>query len=201
MKMGKRYVLCMMATMLCMLPLSADTNELRNAAGTTLRFPEVSGRHVLIVGASESFPTGILETACSRIILMTRMPVKWDVAPAEGESAIGLARKLLGCDNVAAVVVMAESPDAPSLVAMPEQRIVVLNPVAWSSGCAGPGIFEKRSVKMVERGFCAVMGATLAPVFTMEDLDKLRSGIAPSVITSVFRYGKALGLEPMRPVQ
>ena len=176
---------------------AADAQTVAAVAG--LRFPEVTGRHVLVAGASRNISTNALETACSRIILMTRIPVKWAIFANHDGTVMEVAEKSLKAPDVAAVVLAMDAAGGPSLMAMPEQRIVALNPTAWLEYGVGEAAAEQRSIKMIERGFCAAMGATLAPVFSTKDLDNLRSGIAPSVMTSIFRYGKALGLERMKP--
>lgn len=165
-----------------------------------LLFPEITGPHVLIVSASGLAGTNLLEMTRQRLMTVLRLPVKAEFRLFDG-SAAELAKAALAKPDVVAVVAIKDELGAPSLVAMPEQKIVLINPLAWCPPGTDAELAEKRVGKMIQRGFCAVLGATVAPVFSAKDLDALRGGIAPSVLSSVFRYGSALGLEHMTPLQ
>ena len=173
---------------------------LRTNANFRITFPEVTGPHVLFVSASEKAGTNTLNKARDAIMMMLRMPIRTEVRQFDG-CAVEFAEKVLKEADVAAVVVVKDDPRAPSLVSLPEKRIAILNPLAYCPEGTAAALAEARVVKMLQRGYCAVMGATLAPVFSAEDLDALHGGIAPSALNSVFRYGKVLGMERMTPIE
>ena len=172
---------------------------LRTNANFRIAFPEVSGPHVLFVSASDKVGTNTLDRARDAIMMMLRMPIRTEVRAFTG-CAVEYGEKVLKESNVAAVVIVRDDPKAPSLVAMPEKRIAIVNPLAYCPDGTARELVDSRMGKMLQRGYCAVMGATLAPVFSVADLDALRGGIAPSALNSVFRYGKALGMERMTPI-
>lgn len=169
------------------------------AAGQKIEFPEVTGPHVLLASCSKMVDAALLEEVRAQIMMMLRMPIKTSWHEFDG-SAADYAAKLLREANVAAVVVVKDEAGAPSLLAMPEQKMVIINPLAWCPEGTDKALSDARMRKMLQRGYCAAMGAALAPVFSAEDLDALRGGIAPAAINSVFRYGKVLGMERMTPV-
>lgn len=172
---------------------------LRANTNMNATFPEITGAHVLFVSSSDKVGTNVLNRARDGLMMMLRMPIKAEVRAFEG-CAVEYAEKVLGETNVAAVVVVKDDPRAPSLVSFPEKKIVVINPLAYCPEGTSGELIEARMNKMLQRGFCAVMGATLAPVFSVEDLDALKGGVAPSVLSSVYRYGKALGIERVNPI-
>lgn len=172
---------------------------LRTNANLRITFPEVVGPHVLLVSASDKVNTNVLEEAKNQIMMMLRMPVKTAVRTFD-EDAVAFASKVLMEPNVAAIVVVKDKLGAPSLMALPEKKIVVINPLAYCQVGTDKTVADARMRKMLQRGYCAVLGAPLAPVFGVEDLDALHGGIAPAAVQSVFRYGRVLGMERMTPI-
>ncbi len=172
---------------------------LRTNSNFRIMFPEVVGAHVLLLSASDKVGTNVLEEAKSQIMMMIRMPVKTAVCTFDGD-AVEYAGKVLVEPDVKAVVVVKDNPKAPSLLSLPEQRTAVINPLAYCPDGTDKALSDARMRKMLQRAYCAVLGAPLAPVFGVAELDALHGGIAPSAIHSVFRYGRVLGMERMTPI-
>lgn len=171
---------------------------LHTNANFRIKFPEITGPYVLLLSASDKISTNVLNEAKDSIMMMLRLPVKTEVRSFDG-CAVAYGEKILTEPNVAAVVIAKDDVKSPSLVSFPEKKIVVINPLAYCPDGTEQEKIKTRMLKMLQRGYCAVLGATLAPVFSVEDLDALHGGIAPSALNSVFRYSKVLGMERMTP--
>ena len=172
---------------------------LRTNSNFRIAFPDVVGPHVLLVSASERVGTNVLEEAKNQIMMMLRMPVKTAICTFDGD-AVEYAGKVLAEPDVQAVVVVKDDPEAPSLLSLPEQKTAVINPLAYCPNGTDKALSDARMRKMLQRAYCAVLGAPLAPVFGVAELDALHGGIAPSAVHSVFRYGRVLGMERMTPI-
>jgi hypothetical protein len=134
------------------------------------------GPAVVLLNAQQTVEAGRLEAAVDGIGLKTRLPVRFRQAAADDPARA--ARKLLDDTNtVAAVILVTDEPEAPSLLIAPEARWARVNVAPLGKGEAQ----AVRAVKEVWRAYGYLMGAAnsnfpkslMRPVGGPDDLDGL----------------------------
>ena len=121
-----------------------------------------------------------------------------------GNPMTQMSDALKNSDN-AAVIIICDTKDQPSLLIAPENRWALVNVAALSKESGASNILSERSRKEIWRAFGYLMGAAhsnfqkclLKSVLKPEDLDQLETkNLSPEPFSQITLHSKKLGMTP-----
>ena len=165
-----------------------------------------SGPAILLLNTQKRVPITALQHAPEQIqqILRLACTVKSTKAAVD---PVADATKALADKNVAAVIVICDSPNQPALLVAPESRWALVNVAALGGSDVSADKLTERVQKEIWRAFGYVMGAAnsmfdhcvLKPVFTSADLDALSAKmLCPEPFNKISTQAQRLGMQTIR---
>ena len=190
----------------------AEKEERRNAflayTGGLIKEPQKEGPVISFINAQETVPGATLQTTVDAIHAMLRFPVALRSEPA-GKNPLSMAASLATEKNVAALILITEAENFPSLLVAPESKWVIINVNALKEPTGDTALLAERMHKEMWRAFAYVMGAAnsnyetclMKPVFSVQDLDALKvASVCPEPLNKILAQSRKLGLAPIRTV-
>jgi len=177
------------------------TNLLAEAGGF-INTPSI-GPKLLFLNAQDRVSSDEISEVSKTIFEYFRL----SVAVAKGTSGDPMTQvtDALKDNNNAAVIIICDVKDQPSLLIAPENRWALVNVAALSNDSVASKTLSERSQKEIWRAFGYLMGAAhsnfqkclLKSVLKPEDLDQLDTkNLSPEPLTKITLHAKKLGMTP-----
>jgi hypothetical protein len=168
---------------------------------------KAEGPNLLFLNAQKRVPVSAIDGPVEQIGKIMRLSaVRKDVSDATEPIKAALAA-LQDKEGVAAVVVVGDAAEYPSLLIAPEARWALVNVAALGGKDVTAETLADRTQKEVWRAFGYLMGAAhsnferclLKPVLVPEDLDAIKvKGLSPEPFNKIMTHAQKLGMEPQR---
>jgi hypothetical protein len=182
---------------------AARSNMLARTGG--LVQSPVIGPAILFLNTQKRVPAASLREATDQIQKMLRLPCMIsDQAPTE---PVADAAKALANAHTAAVIVICDAANQPSLLIAPESRWALVNVAALGGSGVSDQVLAERVQKETWRAFGYLMGAAnsnfehclLKPVLAPADLDALKTkSICPEPFNKIMMQAQRMGMKPTR---
>ena len=165
----------------------------------------VEGPQFLFLNTQTRVAATVLDEPADQISKMLRLPATRKDAPAA--EPLAAAANALKDKQTAAVIILCDSKDHPSLLIAPENRWALVNVAALSDGNASAETLALRTQKEVWRAFGYLMGAAhsnfeaclMQPVLSVSDLDALKGkSLSPEPFNKIMAHAQKLGMKPQR---
>lgn len=182
---------------------AARSNMLAKTGGM-IRSP-AEGPAILFLNTQTRVANSVLDMPVEQISKMLRFStLKKDT---QTDDPIDAALTALKDNNTAAVVVLCDSKNQPSLLIAPENRWAMVNVSALADADTSSEILAERTQKEIWRAFGYLMGAAnsnfqtclMKPVFSTKDLDDLKvKSLCPEPFNKIMEQAQKLGIKPQR---
>lgn len=162
-----------------------------------------TGSKLLFLNTQDRVSSDEISEVTKTISEYFRLPV----AVAKGVSGNPMAQMVdaLKNTNTAAVIIICDVKDQPSLLIAPENRWALINVAALGNKSVAAKTLSERTQKEIWRAFGYLMGAAnsnapmclLKPVLNPEDLDQLAAkNLSPEPLNKITLHAKKLGMTP-----
>ncbi len=165
----------------------------------------VIGPAILFLNTQKRVPAASLREAADQIQKMLRLPCM--VSEQVATEPVADATKALANAHTAAVIVICDAANQPSLLIAPESRWALVNVAALGGKGVSDQVLAERVQKETWRAFGYLMGAAnsnfehclLKPVLAPADLDALKTkSICPEPFNKIMMQAQKLGMKPSR---
>jgi len=167
---------------------------------------KAEGPALLFLNAQTRVPANVIKAPVEQISKSLRLSAVQRDSPNAAEP-IKAALEALQDKDVAAVVVVGDTAEYPSLLIAPESRWALVNVAALGSKGVSAETLADRINKEIWRAFGYLMGAAhsnfeaclMKPVLTPADLDALKvKGMSPEPFNKIMTHAQKLGMQPQR---